>query len=73
MKDFKRFVDIVKTPEFEKCISEHITSRKMTLPMPDFFSTKDINDISSFIASTSADIALFLLKYYHDWANSNNN
>lgn len=73
MKNFNQFVDIVKTPEFEKYISEYITSRKRNLPISNFFDEKDVNDIASFIASTSADIALFLLKYYHNWVNSIDN
>lgn len=67
MKDFSEFENFIRSDEFAKKLSEHLTKNLVKMPaieqLPDEYS----QNLANFIALLSGEVSLAFLKTYHQW------
>lgn len=67
MRDFSEFEKIVRDPEFLNILSKTLSSRGLNIPIPSNAPDTYADELASYVATLSGEVALFLLQTYHKW------
>lgn len=72
MYNFSEFEKLVRDPGFLDLLSKSLSSQKFNIPAPLNAPDTYTDDLASFVATLSGEVALVLLQAYHQWISEKN-
>lgn len=72
MHDFSEFEKIIRDPKTLDLISTKLSSMGYGLPIPVNAPDNYAEELASYVAILSGEVALTLLQIYHDWVSKQN-